>query len=169
MKTRCKLFRNGKESVNKYFRKAGMEIGSDCNICSSIMTSEPYLISIGNDVTISGNVIFVTHDNSVAKIFRKGNDLYGKIHIGDGCFIGQNSTITYGVSLSKNVIVTAGSVVTKSINQENVIVAGNPAKIIKTVEDFSSKVKDNVICMSGFSEKDKKRKVFAEEKKWISK
>lgn len=90
-----------KESVNNFFRNAGIKIGENCTICCNILSAEPYLIEIGNDVTISGNVVFVTHDNSVAKFFGRGYDLYGRITIGNNCFIGQNSTIMYGVTLLK--------------------------------------------------------------------
>lgn len=64
-----KLMHGDKEIISNYFRKAGMKIGKNCNICCNIMTAEPYMIEIGNNVTISGNVVFVTHDNSVAKLF----------------------------------------------------------------------------------------------------
>ena len=64
-KVKFKIKRNDKEVINKYFRKAGMEIGGGCNICCNIMTSEPYLVRIGENVTISGNVTFVTHDFSL--------------------------------------------------------------------------------------------------------
>ena len=39
----------------------GVKIGKDCLLCSSPMTREPYLINIGNNVTVSTNVTFVTH------------------------------------------------------------------------------------------------------------
>lgn len=52
------------------------------------------------------------------------------ITIGEGCFIGANSIILKGSTLGKNVVVGAGSVVS-GIYPDNVIIAGNPAKIIK--------------------------------------
>lgn len=52
------------------------------------------------------------------------------IIIGDGCFIGSNSIILKGTNLGKNCVVGAGSVVSGSF-PDNVIIAGNPAKIIK--------------------------------------
>ncbi len=53
-KVMFKLRHNDKETISDYFRKAGMKIGQDCNICCNIMNTEPYLITIGNNVTISG-------------------------------------------------------------------------------------------------------------------
>ena len=48
----------------------------------------------------------------------------------------------YGVTIPDNVIVAAGSVVTKSINESNVIIGGNPARIISSWNSFSEKAKD---------------------------
>lgn len=52
------------------------------------------------------------------------------IVIGEGCFIGVNSIILKGTTLGRNVVVGAGSVVCGTF-PDNVIIAGNPAKIIK--------------------------------------
>lgn len=53
--------------------------------------------------------------------------------IGDKCWIGMNAMVLPGVVLSKGTIFGAGSVVTKSFEQGNCVIAGNPAKIIKTL------------------------------------
>lgn len=71
-KIKYKIKHGDKESINNFFRNAGIKIGENCTICCNILSAEPYLIEIGNDVTISGNVVFVTHDNSVAKFFGGG-------------------------------------------------------------------------------------------------
>ncbi len=54
-----------------------------------------------------------------------------KIEIHQHCWLGANSIILPGVILKKGTIVGAGSVVTKSFNDENIVIAGNPAKIIR--------------------------------------
>lgn len=54
----------------------------------------------------------------------------------------------YGVTIADNVIVAAGSVVTKSVNESNVIVAGNPAKVVSTWDRFADKSKDLVWNMN---------------------
>ena len=57
-------------------------------------------------------------------------DFVGEIKIGSDCFIGANTTILPGVSIAPNVIVGAGSVITKSFSTDGVVIAGNPARII---------------------------------------
>lgn len=116
--------------------------GKGVYIYSNIAKNEPHLISIGNNTTIAGSVELVTHDNSISKVIPEYSDLFGKITIGNNCFIGTRSVILYGCSIADNVIVAAGSVVSKSITQSRVIVAGNPAKVISTWDRFAEHSKD---------------------------
>ena len=64
---------------------------------------------------------------------------YGKIEIDDNCFIGANCIILPNVYLGKNCIVGAGSVVTKSF-PENSVIAGVPARKIKSTKEYALKV-----------------------------
>ncbi len=128
-----------KETVLNYFRKEGIQIGGGVNICSNIVTTESHLISIGDNTTIAGNVTFVTHDHSIAKVIKGTSDLFGRITIGKNCFIGSNAVILYGVTLCDNIIVAAGSVVANSFHEERIIIAGNPARKISTWEKFAEK------------------------------
>lgn len=95
--------------------------------------------------------MFITHDNSCIKINPKKSNLFGRIIIGDNCFIGQRTTILYGVTLANNIIVASGSVVTKSFNIENVIIGGNPAKIITTWDNYSKKNADYMMTRAEFA------------------
>lgn len=151
MKVISRFSSNRHEFISNYFRKKGIKIGDNCNITSNISTAEPYLLCIGNNVTISTDVLFITHDASVGKIFGKevGSDLFGEILIGDNCFIGARSTILYGVTLANNIIVASGSVVTKSFTQEKIIIGGNPAKMIGDWSDFEEKINKKVFNVHG--------------------
>lgn len=87
------------------------------------------MVTIGNNVTISAPVQLLTHDNSIIKMSKgEVTDTFGAISIGDNCFIGASTLILPGVTLADNVIVAAGSVVTKSFLESNIIIGGNPAK-----------------------------------------
>lgn len=54
--------------------------------------------------------------------------------IGDNVWIGANAIILPGVSISDNCIIGAGAVVTRSFSEANLIIAGNPARIVKKIE-----------------------------------
>lgn len=75
-------------------------------------------------------IISSNHDYSNARtsIFKD------PIVIGDNCWLGANSVILPGVRLGNNCVVGAGSVVTKSFEESNLVIAGNPAKILKKVK-----------------------------------
>lgn len=127
---------------NKLFKNNGGRYGDNFKCYSNINGAESYLIKIGDNVTISTNVSLITHDNSVIKLGINATDTFGKIQIGDNCFIGARSIVLPGVTLGKNVVVGAGSVVTKSFKEGNVVIGGNPAKIICDIETFKYKNKD---------------------------
>ena len=131
------------------------------------MSAEPYLIEIGDDVTISHGVDFITHDNSVCKIFGVDHDLYGKIVIGNECFIGAHAVLMYGVTLPNRVIVAAGSVVTKSPETGNVILGGNPARVIGSLDQFGEKTKMKEIHAGHLSYAEKRQKVLDSVDRWV--
>lgn len=152
------------ETVLDFFRKHGVSIGTRAKIYSNILTPESYLIKIGNNVTISNAVSFVTHDNSIIKVLTNATDLFGDITIGDNCFIGSHTLILYGVEIPNNVIVAAGSVVAHSIKESNVIIAGNPAKVISTWEKFAEKSKSNAWNLREIAQDEKVRRLMQGEK-----
>lgn len=150
-KAKSRIF-GGEETVNRFFRKYGVKIGEKCLIYSNILTSDSYLIEIKNNVCISIDVKFVTHDFSVKKVLPDKANLFGKIVIGNNCFIGERSTLLYGVELADNIIVAAGSVVTKSFTESNIIIGGNPAKKISTWDQFREKSKSYALNCADVSE-----------------
>lgn len=140
-KIRCKFAKKikGYEIMNNYYRRGGAHIGKNCAILSNLDFCEKQLLYIGNDVTVSSDVLFVTHDASLCKHTQRSGALFGKIIIGNNCFIGQRSMLMYGVTLADDIIVAAGSVVTKSFVEKGAIIGGNPAKQIGTVNEFAIK------------------------------
>lgn len=63
---------------------------------------------------------------------------YGKVLIKKNAWIGMNATITPGVTIGKNAVVAAGSVVTKNV-EDNTVVGGVPAKVIKYLNSYEQK------------------------------
>ena len=143
--------------VNDFFLRGGVKLGANCRINSNILTSESYLIEIGDNVTISDHVSFITHDNSISKIINGKSDIYGRIKVGNNCFIGAHTILMYGIILADEIIVASGSVVTKSFNQSRIIIGGNPAKIIGTWDAFAEKNKSKAISLSSLPPAEKKK------------
>ncbi|EGP4801921.1 chorismate mutase [Enterococcus faecium] len=92
-------------------------------------------IEIGDNCMFAPNVQLYTATHPLHPVKRNSGLEYAKpIKIGDNVWLGGGVIITPGVTLGNNVVVGAGSVVTKSF-PDNVVIAGNPARIIKTVEE----------------------------------
>ena len=124
-------------------KKQGLQIADDCRLEGMpFFGSEPYLISIGKHVTISGRVAFLTHDGGTW-VFR-GQPRYqkvrkfGRITIHDNCFIGYRAILMPGVSVGPNSVVAAGALVTKDV-PPNSVAAGVPARVLGTVEQYAEK------------------------------
>ena len=143
--------------MNKYLIKQGAVIGENCHIYSNISTTETYLISIGDNTTISTRVQFITHDNSVSKVIEDASDVFGRITVGRNCFIGAGAIILPGVTIPDNTIVAAGSVVVKSAPSGGVIIGGNPARVIGDIKCFKEKMTPYAININGLSKDEKKR------------
>lgn len=151
------------------FKKHGIMIGENCYIYSNIITNEPYLISIGNNVTIAGGCTFITHDNSVSKIFPDKSLLVGKIVVGNNVFIGCGSIVLPGVNIGDNTIVAAGSVVTKSFG-ENLVIGGNPAKVIRVIDSgYKEKILERSFSTDSLSYDKKKEYLLSSLDKFIQK
>ena len=133
-----KITKNRQVIVN-YFRRGGAHIGNECVVCSNLDLCDKQCLFIGDNVVISDNVSFVTHDASLTRIEKGSGSLFGKISIGNNCFIGQRSIILYGVSIADDCFVGAGSVVTKSFLVPGKIIAGNPAKVIGDLDTYKQK------------------------------
>lgn len=123
----------------KYARYIGVKIGNNCHIATRHFSSEPYLITIGDHVQITNDVKFFAHGGGW--VFREkypNFDTFGKIIVKNNVYIGNNSLLLPGVTIGNNVIIAAGSVVTKSI-EDGLIVGGNPARVIGSVNDLEKR------------------------------
>lgn len=143
--------KSSSEAYINYLRKIGCRIGNNTVIYvpnkTHIDITRPYLIDIGDNVSIAQGVCILTHgyDWSVLRlVYNEMIGSAGKVKIGNNVFIGFNTTILKGVTIGNNVIIGANSLVNKDIC-DNVVVAGNPAKVIMTIEEYYNKRKNEYI------------------------
>lgn len=114
-------------------------IGENCNFGDYLHLTCIDKITIGNGV-LTGRWVTITdnaHGTSneiVEEIPPEMRKLYSKgpVVIGDNVWIGDKATVLPGVTIGNNSIIAANSVVTKDV-PSNSVAAGNPAKIIKTI------------------------------------
>lgn len=118
--------------------KKGLKIGKNTSINSgfNIDSAWPWLISIGDNVTISTNVTILAHDAST-NVVRQSTKL-GKVTIGNNIFIGTGTTILCGVTVGDNVVIGAGSVVTHDL-PANGVYAGVPTRKVCSIEQYREK------------------------------
>lgn len=91
-------------------------------------------VTIGDNCFIAPNVQIYTATHPINPIVRNTGAEYGKpIKIGHNVWIGGNAIINPGVTIGDNVVVASGAIVTKNV-PDNVIVGGNPAKVIRTID-----------------------------------
>jgi acetyltransferase-like isoleucine patch superfamily enzyme len=131
-----------------------ISIGSDCYLGDNSRIWSGESVLIGNRVFMSHDVnIHDTNSHSIDPHLRYQHFLAimstGHPHennvdivsqavvIEDDVWIGFNSAILKGVTIGRGAIIAAGSIVTKDVPPFS-IVAGNPAKIVKKIEEFSS-------------------------------
>lgn len=139
------------KSYTRYLRRKGMRIGENVIFTNrttlDIDMHKPTLIEIGNDVFINRGFSLLTHDYVSHVFLNVYNDYVsstGKVTIGNNVAFGRNVSILKGVSIGNNVFVGFGSVVTKDI-PSNCVVAGVPAKVICSLDEYYKKRKSKYV------------------------
>lgn len=127
--------------INKILQKEGVTIGDHTIIydpqSQTIDRERPWMLKIGDYCKITKGCTILTHDYSRSVIRMVDGQVIGEAGmtvIGNNVFVGMHSTILMGTHIGDNVIVGAGSVVS-GIVPSNVVIAGNPARIIRTLSE----------------------------------
>lgn len=121
-------------------------LGKNVELYTTSFGTEPYLISIHDNVICAAGVKFINHDVSCFTVARSLGlkeqefDKVGSIELFDNCFIGAYTILMPNCSVGKNSVIAAGSIVTKHV-PDNEVWGGNPAKFIMTVEQYANKLK----------------------------
>lgn len=140
---------------NKLLRWAGVKIGKNVRICSSVQFLGSGEIEIGDDVWIGHEVMIVStarikigsHVDIAPRVFigtgtheidSNGSHSAGKgknipVFIGDGVWLCVNSTILPGSDIGNKTVIAAGAVV-KGVLPERIVAGGNPARPLKSLE-----------------------------------
>ena len=133
---------------NRLLNTTGLKInGVPRFIAKSVKFDDFDLIELGDNLIVSSNVMFLTHDYSYTTALisigeKPETDIgvLGKIIVGNNVFIGMNVLLLPGVTIGNNVIIGAGSIVRGSIPDDS-IVSGNPAKVVKDIKEHGYKIK----------------------------
>lgn len=154
-----KLYTYVMNTINrvKYAKKIGVNMGDNVHLFGTIgWGTEPWLISIGNNVHITQGVRFITHDGSTLLFRDRIPDLEitKPIVIGDNVYIGNNVLLLPGVTVGDNVIIGAGAVVTKNIPSNSVAV-GVPARVIKSTDEYLQKAMKESLHLGNLKGKEK--------------
>ncbi len=109
-------------------------IGNNVSINNAFSAVASCKITIDDNVLIGVNCSIIDNDGHNLDIEKRnnGNPMKKEVHIHKNVFIGSNVSILKGVTIGENSVIGYGSVVTQSI-PENVIAAGNPARIIRSL------------------------------------
>lgn len=122
-------------------------IGENSRVMPPVTVVRGNKVRIGKNVVVMNNSLFmaagrITIEDDVkvaanAQLISNNHDLYDHavltckpVHLKHNCWIGAGATILPGVTIGENAIVAAGAIVTKDV-EDNTVVGGNPAKLIK--------------------------------------
>lgn len=110
-----------------------IEIGENFYANHNLVILDGNKVKFGDNVFIAPNCSFYTAGHPLDfKIRNKGLEYARPIEVGDNVWIGGNVVVLPGVKICDNVVIGAGSIVTKDI-PSNVVAVGNPCKVIKQI------------------------------------
>lgn len=119
-------------------RMRGVKIGKNCHISPYVLIDllYPQLVTIEDNVTVGSNTLIFAHANPTTNLFLKKNGYPRKIEpviIRSGAILFPGCIITAGVTIGKNSLISAGSVVFEDV-PDSCVVLGNPARVVKKIE-----------------------------------
>lgn len=154
-----------KASANpvKYAKSIGVNIKGNVKFyCSPVgmFGSEPWMITLGDNVYITSEVRFITHDGGVLPLRKEVPDLEitKPIVVGNDVFIGIRTILMPGITVGNRCIIAAGSIVTKNV-PDNSVVAGVPAKVIKSTDEYLEKLKAESLHIGHLGSEDKAKEL----------
>lgn len=122
--------------------------------------TEPWIITLGKNVYITDGVKFITHDGStlIYRQYTPDLEITKPIVVGNNVFIGNNVILLPGVSIGDNVVIGAGAVVSRDI-PSNSLAVGVPARVVKSSDEFYSKLQRESLHLGNLQGKEKDKKL----------
>ena len=162
------LYRLRGEYTTEKLVSMGMKVGKNFGRLNGVILdpSHCWLIEIGDNVTLAPRVHILCHDAST-KTFLNYTKI-GRVTIGDNVFIGAESVVLPGVTIGSNVIVGANSTVTHDVS-EGSVVAGSPARVICTLEEYLNKERNRMADAPCYGEEYTLRRDVSMEKRMLQK
>lgn len=136
------------QNIDKLIKR-GLKVGKNFHRMGGVIIdpSHCYHITIGDNVTLAPRVHILAHDTSTYMFL--GKTRAANVTIGNNVFIGAGSIILPCVHIGSRVIIGAGSIVAKDI-PDNSVAAGNPAKVICTIDAYLDKEKAKMCVENTF-------------------
>lgn len=132
----------GEQNLEKFIRR-GLKVGRNFKRMGGVIIdpSHCYYITIGDNVTLAPRVHILAHDASTYIWLHKTRA--ANVRIGNRVFIGASTIVLPGVTIGDDVVIGAGSVVSKDI-PSNSLAVGNPARVIKKLDEYIVKEKNRM-------------------------
>lgn len=142
-----------------YAKSIGVKLGENVHFYGmkpNMFSTEPWLITIGDNVHITSDVQFITHDGGTLILRKEVPDLEltAPITVGNDVYIGMRTMILPGVKIGNRCIIGAGSIVTKDI-PDNSVAVGVPARVMENVDEYLEKAKSKSLHFGHLNAKDK--------------
>lgn len=139
--------RSNAKRYEAFLRRKGIKIGKNIYWGTprtiTIDTTRPCLLEIGDNVRLDSGLTILTHDFATyvfRLVYKDFVSATAKVKIGSNVYFGRNCTVLKGVTIGDNCVIGLGSLITKNI-PPNSVVAGVPAKVISTLDDYYKKRK----------------------------
>ena len=138
------------QNLNKLIKR-GLKVGKNFGRMGGVIIDPThcYHIPIGDDVLLAPHVHILAHDTSTFMFI--GKTRAANVSIGNEVFVGAGSIILPGVHIGNRVVIGAGSVVTKNI-PDNSVAAGNPARVICSLDAYLEKEKTKMCTKNTFKD-----------------
>lgn len=158
------IYRLRGEYTTERLISMGMKVGKNFGRLNGVILdpSHCWLIEIGDNVTMAPRVHVLCHDASTKTFI--GKTKIARVTIGNNVFIGAESVILPGVTIGNDVIIGSNSTVTHNV-PDGSVVAGSPARVICTLEQYLTKENERMEISPCYSEEYTLRKNVSIEKR----